>query len=238
MDQCQLDHQVLRDYLALPHRAAAVFERFAALPGAVRETGAPGEGFVYIPGSRENAVLLVAHADTVGRETLEVDLAEDEKTISNRNGILGADDRAGCAMLWLLRNTGHGLLVTDGEECGSVGSEFLIREFPHLFDEINSRYQFMIQIDRCSHADFKCYKVGTEDFRSYVRAKTHFTEPDRNRSTDIVRLCRDICGVNLSCGYYREHTDEEYLVKEEWRNTLEILRSWLSEKDIPGFPRA
>ena len=44
------------------------------------------------------------------------------------------------------------------------------------------------------------------------------------------------CGVNLSCGYYRGHTDEEYLVKEEWRNTLEILRSWLSEKDIPKFP--
>ena len=96
----------------------------------------------------------------------------------------------------------------------------------------------MIQIDRCNAADFKCYNVGTDGFRSYVREKTHFTEPDRNRSTDIVHLCRDICGVNLSCGYYREHTDEEYLVKEVWRNTLEILRSWLSEKDIPGFPTA
>ena len=238
MDHSQSDYQVLRDFLSLHHRADAVLEKFAALTGAVRETCAAGEGFVYLPGSRENAVLLVAHADTVGSETLEVDLADDEKTIRNRYGILGADDRAGCAMLWLLRNTGHGLLVTDGEECGSVGCEFLIREFPHLFDEINSRYQFMIQIDRCSHADFKCYNVGTEDFRSYVGAKTLFTEPDRNRSTDIVHLCRDICGVNLSCGYYREHTDEEYLVKEEWRNTLEILRSWLLEKDIPKFPTA
>lgn len=238
MDHCQSDYRVLRDFLALPHRADAVLERFAALPRAIRKTCGPGEGFVYLPGSRENAVLLVAHADTVGSETLEVDLAEDEKTIRNRYGILGADDRAGCAMLWLLRNTGHGLLVTDGEECGSVGSKFLIREFPHLFDEINSRYQFMIQIDRCNPADFKCYNVGTDGFRSYVREKTHFTEPDRNRSTDIVHLCRDICGVNLSCGYSREHTDEEYLVKEEWRNTLEILRSWLSEKDLPGFPTA
>ncbi|MBR4664053.1 MAG: hypothetical protein IKO93_09280, partial [Lentisphaeria bacterium] len=106
MDHCQSDYMVLRDFLALPHRADAVFERFAALPGAVRDTCAPGEGFVYLPGSRENAVLLVAHADTVGRETLEVDLEEDEKTIRNRYGILGADDRAGCAMLWLLRDMG------------------------------------------------------------------------------------------------------------------------------------
>ena len=230
------DEIVLKEFLALPHRPAAVLERFAALPGAVSRSGSGKEGFVYIPGNREMSVLLVAHADTVGREDTEIDLAEDDLAIRNRAGILGADDRAGCAMLWLLRNTGHGLLVTNGEEDGGIGSCFLKREYPELFDEINSRYRFMIQIDRCGGHDFKCYQVGTEEFRSYIERRTGFSEPDRLRSTDIMYLCRDICGVNLSCGYHEEHTETEYLVKQEWRNTLRLLRSWLSERELPRFP--
>ena len=94
----------------------------------------------------------------------------------------------------------------------------------------------MIQIDRCGSADFKCYQVGTPEFRRYIAEKTHFSEPDRMRSTDIVHLCRDICGVNLSCGYHCEHTAAEYLVKAEWRNTLVLLRNWLSGAELPKFP--
>ena len=236
MESQQSDLDVLREFLALPHRSAAVLDKFAVLPRAVRQSGSWKEGFVYLPGTREDGVLLVAHADTVGEEDIEVDLAEDEQAIRNRAGILGADDRAGCAMLWLLRNTGHGLLVTDGEESGSLGSCFLKDEFPGLFDELNSRYRFMIQIDRCGGGDFKCYDVGTEEFRAYVRMKTRYAEPDRYRSTDVVHLCRDICGVNLSCGYHDEHTGSEYLVKAEWLGALLLLRTWLSEKDLPRFP--
>lgn len=236
MESQRSDLDVLREFLAMPHRSAAVLDKFAALPRAVRRSGCRQTGFVYIPGTRKDGVLLVAHADTVGEENLAVDLAEDERVIRNRAGILGADDRAGCAMLWLLRNTGHGLLATDGEETGCLGALFLKHEFPCLFDEINSRYRFMIQIDRCGGGDFKCYEAGTDEFRAYVRAKTGYTEPDRNRFTDVVYLCRDICGVNLSCGYHEEHTESEYLVKAEWLGTLRLLRTWLSENDLPGFP--
>ena len=39
-------------------------------------------------------------------------------------------------MLWLLRNTGHGLLVTDREEYGSIGSRFLKdSKFPFVIRE-------------------------------------------------------------------------------------------------------
>ena len=227
--------KLLKEFLALPHHCEDVLETFADLPGAVRKSGGFGEGFVYIPAARPNAVLLVAHADTVGEYYDGIELVEDDLTIRNRYGILGADDRAGCAMLWMLRNLGHGLLVTDGEECGGIGSNFLIRCFPELYDEINRRYQFMLQIDRRGSADFKCYGVGTEEFRAYVGQRTGFSEPDRSRHTDIVYLCRDICGANLSCGYYNEHTASEYLVKSEWFGTLQLLRAWLAEEELPKF---
>ncbi|MBR2872613.1 MAG: hypothetical protein IKB99_03855, partial [Lentisphaeria bacterium] len=55
------------------------------------------------------------------------------------------------------------------------------------------------------------------------------------RPTDVVHLCRDICGVNLACGYYKEHTDEEYLVKKEWLHTLELLKVWLADENLPKF---
>lgn len=229
------DFEVLREFLALPHRAEPVLERFSALPGAVKETGGELEGFVYVPPTRKNAVLLVAHADTVGRDTDEIELVETSDTIRNARGILGADDRAGCAMLWQLRNTGHGLLVTDGEEYGGCGAAFLATAFPDLYDEINRRHQFMIQIDRRGSRDFKCYNVGTKEFRAYVGRMTRFAEPDRRSFTDIVGLCRDICGVNLSCGYCNEHTPDEYLAKAEWRYTLTLMRSWLATDAIPKF---
>ncbi|MBQ9336750.1 MAG: M28 family peptidase [Lentisphaeria bacterium] len=234
MEKHQPDLDVLREFLALPHRAECVLDKFAGSPG-IRKSGGGKKNFVYIPGTREKSVLLVAHADTVGEENTEVVLAEDERTIRNERGILGADDRAGCAMLWLLRDSGHGLLVTDGEETGCIGSKFLKYGNPDLFDEINGRYRFMVQIDRCGGNEFKCYGVGTEEFRSYIEAATSFSEPDRTRSTDIVQLCRDICGVNLSCGYHLEHTEAEYLVKEQWLHTLEMLRTWLSRDDLPAF---
>ncbi len=236
MGDRQSEIVVLKESLSLPHRASAVLDKFAALPGAVRKSGGEKEGFVYIPGTREKGVLLVAHADTVADANQEVALEEKAGVIRNTKGILGADDRAGCAMLWLLRESGHGLLVTDGEENHCIGSRFLSDGCPDIFDEINGRYQFMVQIDRRNGRDYKCYDVGTDEFRAYVEGKTGFAEPNRSSSTDIRVLCKKICGVNLSCGYRHEHHEDEYIVTSEWLGTLALLRKWLAEDKLPKFP--
>lgn len=236
MSDRQSEIVVLKEFLSLPHRASTVLDKFAALPGAVRKSGGEGEGFVYIPGTREKGVLLVAHADTVADASQEVVLEENAGVIRNTKGILGADDRAGCAMLWLLRETGHGLLVTDGEEKGCIGARFLRDGCPDIFDEINGRYQFMVQVDRRNGRDYKCYDVGTDAFRAYVESKTGFAEPDRSSSTDIRVLCKKICGVNLSCGYRNEHHEDECIMTSEWLGTLNLLRKWLAEDALPKFP--
>lgn len=238
------DIEVLKDFLKSPPSSSdVIFERFLELPGA----NLYGEGkkrFLYLKGNRENKVLLVAHADTFwdkeyssSYNTVHEIIEENGIIYSSKNSEygLGADDRAGCAMLWLLRNLGHSLLITDGEEKGQKGSNWFIHENKDIADEINHVHNFIIQFDRCNGSDFKCYHVGTEEFREYLRKKTGYSEPDRKSRTDIVTLCKKIAGVNLSIGYHKEHTAEEFLCIEEWLNALNLYRKWLAEKEIPKF---
>ena len=98
---------ILKEFLSYPLNSVdEIMERFKTLPNAEKKKR-KGNGeqpqFVFVRGNREDAATLVAHADTV------FDVAEHE--FSEKNGIirsaspdygLGADDRAGCAILWLL----------------------------------------------------------------------------------------------------------------------------------------
>ncbi len=70
---------------------------------------------VYVPDKRKDRVLLVAHADTLFglRGKHKVILDGDVYRSSEYDEGIGADDRAGCAILWLLKDSGHSLLVTN-----------------------------------------------------------------------------------------------------------------------------
>jgi len=241
------EFETLREFLEYPLGSAdAVFERFRALPGAIMR-GDGKDRFLYVPGTRQNKVVLVAHADTHwdarhGRYP-DLELSEPRR-VAYRNGAfvsrsarsgIGADDRAGCAILWLLRDYGHALLVPDGEEGGLIGSRWLMDANPDIAGELNRDHQFMIEFDRQHPREFKCYEVGTDAFRAYVTEKTGYVEPDRLRGSDIKVLCRDICGVNLSVGYADEHAPGEYIRYADWKHTLDLSRAWLAEPDLPRF---
>jgi len=241
------DKNILMQFLEMPlYRTEEVFKKFSSIPGT-SIYGSGLEKFLFIRGNRKNRVLLIAHADTywdydydeayTGQcfSGVAQEINEDNGIVTNKNGGLGADDRAGCAIAWLLKDLGHSILITSGEEHGSRGSHYLMREHTEIADEINNYHQFAIQLDRRNGTDFKCYDVGTDSFRAYVQKTTGYSEPDKYSSTDIKTICRDICGVNLSIGYYNEHSSEEYLVIKEWENTLILLREWLSLEDLPLF---
>ena len=104
-----------------------------------------------------------------------------------------------------------------------------------IAEEINGEHQFLVQFDRRHGQDFKCYDVGTDEFRSYIGKVTGYTEPDRYSYTDIVTLCKTIAGVNLSIGYYNEHHNDETLIYSQWKNTLNVATEWLSQSDLPLF---
>jgi len=177
-----------------------IFNVFKKIDNSVfREADSSGkQRFLYVEGNRKDKVLLVAHADTVYDEHYgyppqynylvndgEVITAVDEY---GNPQLLGADDRAGVAILWLLKDSGHSLLITDGEERGQIGSNWLVNSNNDVATEINEKHQFMIQLDRRNANDFKCYDVGTAEFRKFIRDKTGYTDAGKSAYTDICTL--------------------------------------------------
>lgn len=224
-----------------------VFKKFQKLPGAIYEEDGedPLKSFLYVPGKRENKIILIAHADTVwdecyrDGEVLENGYLFFEdglfKTDSDEVGI-GADDRAGCAMLWLLRDSGHSLLITGSEEHGQTAAHWLMEEVPEIGDEINQIHQFAVELDVPGYRVYKTYTVGTPEFQKYVAKELGYEFKERSRS-DIDAICRDICGTNLSIGYYNNHSAQESLNFSEWYNTLKVVEKWISKADLPRFER-
>ncbi|MCL2756356.1 MAG: M28 family metallopeptidase [Firmicutes bacterium] len=169
-------------------------------------------------------------------QTIESTIVDGEEIINGTNpdvGI-GADDRAGCAIVWLLQNSGHNLLILDGEESGCVGAFHLMTSHPEVLEQINQS-RFAIEFDRRGKDDYKCYEIPVQDeFKKYIEEKTGYIDAGMSSITDISVICESICGVNLSVGYYDEHSAKESLVVSEWLNTLNLTRQMLNEP-IPQF---
>jgi hypothetical protein len=245
-------YAILSRFLSLDVRdTAPVFDQFGPLRGpGTLEASIPGDPlyrYLFIPGTtprRPDRVLLVAHADTIWDRW---DLEWDPSSLRFAEGVfrrtgapygLGADDRAGCAMLWALQGLGHSLLVLAGEESGGTTAEWIAeRGDPHRLADVIATHQFAVEFDRQGATDIKFYYVASDEFEEYAKAATGYSMPDRGSFTDISTLCTEICGANLSVGYYDEHSPRERLVLEDWENTLQVTRQWLSQPGLPRFER-
>ena len=222
-------------FLKMPIDSAdQVLETFAQLPGAVVGKGsAPMERYVYVPGSRTDRILLVAHADTVWDQQYgnpaqqEIVLENGIYRGTNPNCGIGADDRAGCAMLWALKDSGHSLLVLDGEEHGKIGARYLRDSDPKLYKELN-HHRFMMEFDwtrpgGCLYSQVK----NTQKFKKYIKTALGCTDDHNNGGCDLQILCRRICGVNIGIGYKNNHKPEEVLVLDGWVKACKKISEFL-----------
>lgn len=231
----------LVDFL-LMHRHD-VFSRFKSLKGAVTHgKSAADPDYVYIPGSRppEERVLLVAHADTVAswQPVIQELVYFTESAVLQLHpdatpDALGADDRAGCAMLWRFRNSGHSLLITNDEETGCVGAYVASRT---MREELG-QHAFAVEVDRRGSKQMVFYDVSTRRFRRYMRQRLPGFYQQAGSFTDISVLCgvAQICGVNLSAGYHNEHSKVESLNVRSWLRTYRALKRLLYSRKVQRF---
>jgi hypothetical protein len=222
----------LVDWMLMKERD--VINEFANLPNA-KVFGKGDACSVLIPGTRTDRVALVAHADTVW-DNADIPLVHSNGMyFSTDDSIgIGADDRAGIGMVWHLRNLGHTVFIPNGEESGCIGSNYFKEKHRDAYNELNE-HQFIIEMDRMNSKDLVSYNVGSLEFSDWCENKFTGYKRASGSWTDICVLCRDICGLNISVGYYNQHSSTEFLRISEWNRTLSHLFNVLSNKDLPKF---
>ncbi len=232
--------EILLEMLNIPLGSGdAVFEKFASLKNAQYFRGEnKQERFLYIKGTRKDRVLLVAHADTYwdeayGNNPGEQHIINEWPVLKGCNDTvgIGADDRAGCAMLYALKDSGHSLLIMDAEEKNKISHEFLKKNYPQYLKEFN-KHSYMIEIDLpggnyCSSARIENTKKFVDYIKKGVNVKMNCEMGVLG--TDITQICESICGINLSCGYYNQHKENEFMNGEEWCTALYYLNKFLEK---------
>jgi hypothetical protein len=184
----QQSHDIVLEFLLTP--AMKILDKFAATNPIHIYTKSKQEVFssLFIPGTRPDRVLLIAHVDTIPNDSpkLKIEFGGENALFYSgtrrtgffksgkpfANGLpIGADDRAGCAILWELKDLGHSLLLVHGEEFGCLGSRYLMSN-PKMA-ALMQNHQFAIEFDRHGEDDLVFYHVATKKFAEYCLKKCH-----------------------------------------------------------------
>jgi hypothetical protein len=161
-----------------------VFEAFRSDRDAV------GELYLYRMGDVTKP-LVVVHADTVfcrppKRQEVEREGMIVRRRLGSKEG-LGADDRLGVALLWLLLKEfpQTAFLITDKEEQHQEGALAAARD---LGDEL-ARYPFLLQLDRRGTQHFAHYGHVTSEFMQALGDITGF-DFEKGRARTLLSFVR------------------------------------------------
>lgn len=182
------------------------------------------DGFIYAKG--EIPVLLTAHMDTVHENKIETfwEYKDKGKRVLTSSEGIGGDDRCGIYMiLQIIEDLKCSILFCEDEELGGIGSDkFCLHS--DLINEV-SELNYMIELDRRGEKDAVFYSCDNPEFTKFVLDNTG-CEKDYGTFSDISTLMPNtgIAGVNLSCGYYKEHTLSEHVILDEMLAMIERVK--------------
>lgn len=161
------------------------------------------DGFVYAEGTYP--VLLVAHMDTVHKQCVKK-IKYNGSIISSPQGI-GGDDRCGIyIILELIKHFKCSVLFTEDEEIGCIGADkFAKSEYP-----AQCNVNYIIEFDRRGSNDAVFYSCDNPEFIDFCESTDFFKETWGSYS-DICEIAPavGVAAVNLSSGYFQEHTISE-----------------------------
>lgn len=190
-------------------------------------TGKPtmydGENYIFHR-SELSPICLVAHIDTV-RKNDTICLEQKGAVIRNRKGVLGADDRAGVfgilSVLFQCNRYGiefPSVLFTNYEEIGGVGVKKFIND---LDEDPFENTNLLIELDRKGANEYVYYSSFLPDevvgyVESYGFIEGYGSYSDIADLTEVFL----VPSVNLSIGYYNQHTPDERLHVDEMKLTI------------------
>lgn len=198
-----------------------------------------GDGYVFAKG--EVPVLLIAHMDTACNKqipkTIIKEPTPDGIRIIAEDSLVGGDDRCGCWMIMnIIKKAKCSVLFLEDEEIGCVGARKFSRETDHM-DYIQKNISFMIELDRRGSNDCVFYSNDNREFINYISTATGTKEAIGSMSDiSVLMPITKTAGVNLSCGYYKEHTKDEYVMVSEMEDMMNRVIKFLEgEDEFPAF---
>ena len=203
------------------------------LPGNISMSKDKFGNLYVVKGESESYPCLVSHIDQVSH----CNHSKDFKAIETRDIIfgyspknrrfenLGADDKNGVfiCLECLKKHDAIKVVFFREEEVGCRGSSEAMMSF---FDDI----RFVIQPDRKGNSDLitniSYSELCSEKFLEEVEPEKWGYREENGLMTDVLPLKENGLGVsciNVSCGYYNPHTDEEVTVKKDLMKSLSFI---------------
>ena len=179
-------------------------------------------------------VALVAHLDTVFPNPPTNIFYDKEKNVMWSPEGLGADDRAGVYAIVQILKKGlrPTVIFTTDEETGALGAEALIKKLPKCPTDL----KYIIQLDRRGSDDCVFYDCDNPDFETYVEEFGFVMNFGTFSDISVICPAWKIAGVNLSIGYYNEHSYSEVLYVGQMLNTIKkVERMLYSSTEAPHF---
>lgn len=186
------------------------------------KVGYDSAGNMYIGDFEKEKPCVVAHLDSVHMRTGKVSLYGDYLT--STQGI-GGDDKCGIvACLEIIKYSDVNIIFTVDEEIGGIGARKV------LFDKLKNTSYF-IEIDRKGSSDVITNLVfGDSVTKEFIEKITPFMNKYKFKEsagtyTDLCDIIPEveICGINLSAGYYNPHRKTEYIILSELQNTIAFV---------------
>lgn len=202
------------------------------IPGAIIELDEKVGNIYVTKGYSATYPCIVSHIDQVQTihskdfEAIETkDIIFGWSSNHKRMEGLGADDKNGIwiCLKCLLKYDHIKAAFFVGEEIGCVGSEKADMDF---FNDC----RFVIQCDRRGSDDLITSIGYTEIASKEFIGATDFAQfgyhLEEGMMTDVLQLKENglsVAAVNMSCGYYQPHTDNEFTVKKDLFNCLHFV---------------
>lgn len=239
MNNTELDFRLLKRLYAIhspsgkEHRMMKYLAKFmSTIPGV--KTTTDGYGNLYaVKGESETFPCLVAHTDQV--QTIH---SKDFMAIETRDIIfgysaknkriegIGGDDKNGVfiALEALKKYDCLKAVFFREEETGCRGSNNCHMDF---FNDC----RFVVQCDRRGDSDMivniGCSELCSAKFIQDINPEKWGFKPEHGMMTDVEALKDQglsISAINLSCGYFNPHTDEEICDKQALRKTWRMVQ--------------
>lgn len=188
----------------------------------------------YIVAVGDIPVALTAHLDTVFTTPPTRIFYDRAKNVMWSPEGLGADDRAGVYAITQIVKSGlrPTIIFTTDEELGCKGAEKLVKDMPHAPMDL----KYIIELDRRGSDDCVFYQCDNSDFEEYVESYGFVMNFGSFSDISVICPAWKVAGVNLSIGYYDEHSYSETLYIGQMLNTINKVKKMLEQAGTaPSF---